>query len=325
MTVKRIDCLSVPKSRDLKDPGDDVVSVLPDKFYGVFDGATDTTGTFRGPCSPGRFAATSATQAMLRQVLQPQGPVADPQAWLAAMNAAIRDGLLNLGVPQARVSTTAAMAIPIGSDMHFLMVGDSGLRINGLDITHMTKDVDRLFTHVRLATRALLRLQGLQGDDLEAATRELVFKGLDPSRQTALARAQVEQIVDQVSMASQGRLMPDAMDRLPDMVSRGISGGQYQFANQSSHSLAYASVDGSQTRGKDLRYFSRPMADVQSIELFTDGYMSCPQSGVSVMDWEANFAQDEAQDPEKIGRYAGVKGSSQAYFSDDRTVLSLSF
>ena len=323
--MKRIDCLSVPKSRDLKDPGDDVVSVLPDKFYGVFDGATDTTGTFRGPCSPGRFAATSAAQAMLRQVLQAQGPVADPQVWLAAMNAAIRDGLLNLGVPQARVSTTAAMALPIGSDMHFLMVGDSGLRINGHDITHMTKDVDRLFTQVRLATRALLRLQGLQGDDLEAATRELVFKGLDPIRQTALSLAQVEQIVDQVSIACQGQLMPDAMDCLPDMVSRGIAGGQYQFANQSGHSLAYASVDGSQTRGKDLLYFSRPVADVQSIELFTDGYMSCPQGGVSVMDWEANFAKDEAQDPEKIGHYAGVKGSTQAYFSDDRTVLSLSF
>lgn len=323
--MKRIDCLSVPKSRDLKDPGDDVVSVLPDKFYGVFDGATDTTGTFRGPCSPGRFAATSAAQAMLRQILQAQGPVADPQVWLAAMNAAIRDGLLNLGVPQARVSTTAAMAIPIGSDMHFLMVGDSGLRINGHDITHMTKDVDRLFTQVRLATRQVLRAQGLQGDALETATRELVFKGLHPSRQSVLSRAQVEQIVDQVSMACQGQLMPDAMDCLADMVSRGISGGQYQYANQLGHSLGYASVDGSQTRGKDLRYFSRPVADVQSIELFTDGYMSCPQGGVSVMDWEANFAKDEAQDPEKIGRYAGVKGSTQAYFSDDRTVLSLSF
>ena len=323
--MKRIDCLSVPKSRDLKDPGDDVVSVLPDKFYGVFDGATDTTGTFRGPCSPGRFAATSAAQAMLRQVLQPQGPVTEPQVWLADMNAAIRDGLHNLGVPQARVSTTAAMAIPIGSDMHFLMVGDSGLRINGRDITHMTKDVDRLFTQVRLETRQVLRAQGLQGDTLESATRELVFKGLDPSRQATVLPSKVLEILAQVSAACQGKLMPDAMDCLPDMVSRGISGGQYQFANQSGHSLAYASVDGSQTRGKDLRYFSRPMADVKSIELFTDGYMSCPQSGVSVMDWEANFAQDEAQDPEKIGRYAGVKGSTEAYFSDDRTVLSLSF
>ena len=323
--MKRIDCLSVPKSRDLKDSGDDVVSVLPDKFYGVFDGATDTTGTFRGPCSPGRFAATSAAQAMLRQVLQPQGPVTEPQVWLADMNAAIRDGLHNLGVPQARVSTTAAMAIPIGSNVHFLMVGDSGLRINGFDITHMTKDVDRLFTQVRLATRQVLRAQGLQGDTLESATRELVFKGLDPSRQATVLPSKVQEILAQVSAACQGKLMPDAMDCLPDMVSRGISGGQYQFANQSGHSLAYASVDGSQTRGKDLRYFSRPMADVQSIELFTDGYMSCPQSGVSVMDWEANFAQDEAQDPEKIGRYAGVKGSTEAYFSDDRTVLSLSF
>jgi hypothetical protein len=323
--VKRIDCLSVPKSRDLKDPGDDVVSVLPDKFYGVFDGATDTSGTFQGPCSPGRFAATAAAQAMLRQVLQPQGPVTEPQVWLADMNVAIRDGLRDLGVPQARVSTTAAMAIPIGSDMHFLMVGDSGLRINGHDITHMTKDVDRLFTQVRLATREVLRGQGLKGDALEMANRELVFKGLDPSRQATILPSKVLEILAKVSAACRGKLMPDAMDCLPDMVSRGISGGQYQFANQIGHSLAYASVDGSQTRGKDLRYFSRPMADVQSIELFTDGYMSCPQSGVSVMDWEANFAQDEAQDPEKIGRYAGVKGSTQAYFSDDRTVLSLSF
>jgi hypothetical protein len=323
--VKRIDCLSVPKSRDLKDPGDDVVSVLPDKFYGVFDGATDTTGTFRGPCSPGRFAATSAAQAMLRQVLQPHGPVTEPQVWLDDMNAAIHDGLHNLGVPHARVSTTAAMAIPIGSNMHFLMVGDSGLRINGHDITHMTKDVDRLFTQVRLATRQVLRAQGLQGDTLEIATRELVFKGLDPSRQATVLPSKVLEILAQVSAACRGKLMPDAMDCLPDMVSRGISGGQYQFANQMRHSLAYASVDGSQTRGKDLRYFSRPIADVQSIELFTDGYMSCPQSGISVMDWEANFAQDEAQDPEKIGHYAGVKGSTEAYFSDDRTVLSLSF
>jgi hypothetical protein len=209
--------------------------------------------------------------------------------------------------------------------MHFLMVGDSGLRINGLYITHMTKDVDRLFTQVRLATREVLRGQGLKGDALEMANRELVFKGLNPSRQATILPSKVLEILAQVSAACRGQLMPDAMDCLPDMVSRGISGGQYQFANQVSHSLAYASVDGSQTRGKDLRYFSRPLADVHSIELFTDGYMSCPQSGVSVMDWEANFAQDEAQDPEKIGHYAGVKGSTEAYFSDDRTVLSLSF
>ena len=299
MNVKRIDCLSVPKSRDLKAPGDDVVAVLPDKFYGVFDGATDTTGTFRGPGSPGRFAATSAAQAMLRLVLQPQGPLAEPQVWLAGMNASIRDGLHNLGVPQARVSTTAAMAVPIGNTMHFLLVGDSGLRINGHDITLMTKDVDRLFTQVRLATREVLQLQVLKGDTLETATRELVFRGLDPNRQATILPSKVLEIVSQVSAACRGQLMLDAMDCLPDMVSRGISGGQYQFANQTGHSLAYASVDGSQTRGKDLRYFSRPMADVQSIELFTDGYMSCPQSS--------------------------VKGSAQAYFSDDRTVLSLSF
>ena len=325
MTIVRFDCLSTPKSRDFRQYGDDVVIAVPDRFYAVFDGATDTTGTFKGPTSPGRFAATTAADAMLRLVLRPEGPGVDAGVWLATMNQAIVQGLRQLGVPQARVSSTVAMAVPIGADIHFLLVGDSGLRINGSELIHLTKDVDRLFTRVRLGVRQILAQQGLQGDALELATRQLVFKGLSQPHSFSISEAQVLTLIDQVSAACEELLQPDALACIPDMVRCGISGGQYPFANQPGHSLAYASLDGTVTRGPDMRHFSRPLAQLQSIELFTDGYMSCPTGGISVQDWEANFFQAEAQDPHKIAQYAGVKGSTEAYFSDDRSVLVLSF
>jgi hypothetical protein len=320
-----MECLSTPKSREFNRMGDDVVVSVPDKFYAVFDGATDTSGTFRAEISSGRFAATAAADAMLRLVLRPEGPGFDPQIWLACMNKAIAEGLRQRGFPQARASTTAAMAVPMGSDMFFLLVGDSGLRINGHELIHLTKDVDLLFTHVRLCLREVLAEQGLAGDALEASTRQLVFKGLDQAHPFSISDAQTVAIIDKATAACQGRLSPDALTCIPAMVRRGISGGQYPFANQLNHSLAYASLDGTVTRGADMCHFSRPLAQLQSIELFTDGYMSCPVGGISVQDWETNFFQAEAQDPHKIAQYAGVKGSTEAYFSDDRSVLVLSF
>ena len=324
-TIARIECLSTPKSRNLRQYGDDVVVAVPDRFYAVFDGATDTTGTFKGPTSPGRFAASTAADAMLRLVLRPEGPGVDAGVWLEAMNQAIAQGLRQLGVPQARVCSTVAMAVPIGSDVHFLLVGDSGLRINGSELIHLTKDVDRLFTHVRLGVRQILAQQGLHGDALEIATRQLVFKGLAQPHAFSVSEAQVLALIGQVSAACAQLLKSDALACIPDLVRRGISGGQYQFSNQTGHSLAYATLDGTVTRGPDMCHFSRPLAQLQSIELFTDGYMSCPTSGISVQDWEATFFQAEAQDPHKIAKYAGVKGSTEAYFSDDRSVLVLSF
>ena len=40
---------------------------------------------------------------------------------------------------------------------------------------------------------------------------------------------------------------------------------------------------------------SRPNTEVHNVELFTDGYMSCPV-GSSVCDWEDEFFRVEAED-----------------------------
>ena len=40
----KIESCTTPKYRDLSQPGDDILVVLPQCFYAVFDGATDTAG-----------------------------------------------------------------------------------------------------------------------------------------------------------------------------------------------------------------------------------------------------------------------------------------
>lgn len=323
--VARVECLSVPKWRDAARVGDDVVVALPDRLFAVFDGATDTSGSFKAPMSPGRFAATTAARAMAAMALDGERLDGGADAWLQAMNQAIVDGLARLDAAQARVSSTAAIAVPIGEQLHLLIVGDSGIRINGRDLLHYTKDVDRLFTQVRLAVRAHLEQQGLQDDALEATTRQLVFKGLAQSHPLAPDAAQVDAVIARVTQACRPLLQDDAIATIPHMVQAGIAGGQYGYANRLGHSLGYASLDGGVTACPDVCHRVLPLAQVHSLELFTDGYASCPSSGIQVADWERHFAHTEAEDPCKTGRYAGVKGSTRMYWSDDRSVLVVTF
>ena len=61
-------------------------------------------------------------------------------------------------------------------------------------------------------------------------------------------------------------------------------------------------------------------AALRTIELHTDGYF---RTGATpdLAAWETAFEEVERLDPEKIGPYASVKGSSERMRTDDRTVV----
>ena len=65
-------------------------------------------------------------------------------------------------------------------------------------------------------------------------------------------------------------------------------------------------------------------ATIRSIELYTDGYFK-PGATPALDDWEAAFAEVERIDPEKIGRYPSVKGSSARMRADDRSDVIVHF
>jgi hypothetical protein len=108
---------------------------------------------------------------------------------------------------------------------------------------------------------------------------------------------------------------PD-LERLLD---RGIT-GQGEFQNNTASPLSYALLDGFDVPMELVRVIDRPRASLRSIELFTDGYFE-PGATAELAAWEAAFAEVERVDPEKIDRYASVKGSTDRVRADDRTVV----
>jgi hypothetical protein len=300
----KIESCTTSKYRDLSQPGDDILVVVPQCLYAVFDGATDTAGVSVQGESPGRLAARQAALAMVRYASAPGHVPAAPQTLMLAMNQAIASGLAAAGAGSVRAGTTAALVEDAGDCLHFLIVGDSGIRINGTELLRFNKDIDLIYTAGRVAVFRLLQSRGWAGDALEQQTRQLVFKGLAQADPALLAASEVAEV--------------------PQLLLAGIAGGQYAYCNRADHSLGYAVLDGTHTQGPDVLSLSRRKCEVHSIELFTDGYMSCPV-GTSVRDWEDEFFRVEAQDFHKCGAFAGVKGSTSTQFSDDRSVLTVHF
>ena len=68
----KIESCTTSKYRDLSQPGDDILVVVPQCLYAVFDGATDTAGVSVQGESPGRLAARQAALAMVRYASAPE-------------------------------------------------------------------------------------------------------------------------------------------------------------------------------------------------------------------------------------------------------------
>ena len=315
-----IESSSIPKYRDLSQPGDDIFTVVPQRLYAVFDGATDTVGAMIQGETPGRFAASRAALAMVECATGSRRGKLTADQWLAAMNHSIASGLKEAGAQSVRAGTTAAVVEDTGDTFRFLIVGDSAIRINGTELIRLTKDIDLIYAAGRIALFRHLLIQGMSGDAVEKVARQLIFKGLNQPDQTYLSKQDIASIVETARKECQHRLKPDAHDVVERSLLAGIAGGQYGFCNLAGHSLGYAVLNGGQTQGPDVMSLTRPKSGIHSIELFTDGYMTCPQ-GTRVRDWEDEFFRVEAEDFSKIGAYPGVKGSSSQFFSDDRTVL----
>jgi hypothetical protein len=320
----KIDSYTAPKYRDLSQLGDDILVVLPQCLYAVFDGATDTAGVMVQGESPGRLAARQAALAMVRYASELSHVPAAPQTLMAAMNRSIAQGLQAAGAGSVRAGTTAALVEDAGDCLHFLIVGDSGIRINGTELLRFNKDIDLIYTAGRVAVFRLLQARGWAGDALEQRTRQLVFKGLAGCDPQLLSASDVAQLLAQAQAACAPRLQPDPIAEVSQLLLAGIAGGQYAYCNRAGHSLGYAVLDGTHTQGTDVLSLTRRKSEVHSIELFTDGYMSCP-AGTTVRDWEDEFFRVEAQDFHKYGAFAGVKGSMSTQFSDDRSVLTVHF
>jgi hypothetical protein len=315
-----VEALCVSKDKSGRVLPDDVVVYQQGRLYGVFDGATSLSGQTIGGLSTGRFAALQCAQAAQHFVLTRPPSEFSCLQLLQSMGSHLSAALRAKAVAGVQAATTAALALDAGDTLHFLLVGDSGVRINGSEQVQVHKTVDAIFTAARVALfKRAMASPSVAPDDwisLELRTRQTIAHGMGG----ALSEEVLQHLSCTVSDQLRHLLAPDAVEQIPTLLAQGISKGQPPYMNRPDHSLGYAVLDGNRVQGPDLLVFSRPRAEVDSLEFFTDGYMATGAEP-TVASWEAAWLAVETEDPFKIGPFAHIKCSTPHDHWDDRTVL----
>jgi hypothetical protein len=325
----QIESFTEGKDLDHPEANEDCLLILPGCGYAVFDGVTDITGQSYDGMRAGWHASRAVASAVADVVRDPNGRGLAPNLLIEQASAALRElyarhGLLERARadPSRRFGATMALAVDLGAEFRFVLVGDSGLRINGAETHVIETTLDRITAAVRVEA---YRLVADTGGDAAARTRigrAFAFHGaarLHPDMAPSIDDAQRQRAYDRSFAWCVENLpgVPEADVR--HMLDTGI-GGQARYQNNTISPLSYAVLDGFAVPDTLVRVIERPRASVRTIELFTDGYFQ-PGAGPSLAEWEASFAEVERVDPEKIGRFPSVKGSTERVRADDRTVV----
>ena len=325
----KVEAFSEGKNLDAPEANEDQFLVLPGSGYAVLDGATDNTGRLYDGKRGGWHASRIAMRTVGEFVLDPAERELRPQRLIERISAAFRacyaeHGILEMarGDPAFRFGATLALAADLGETFRFVLIGDSGLRINGTEVFINDSGLDLVTASLRVQGYRLVDDAGGGKDDRARVGRAGAFWGavkLHPDMQPWLDETKRQLLYERSLAWCRERLpaVPEADIR--HLLDTGIS-GQARFANNAASPLSYAVLDGFEVPLPLVQVFDRPRQALRSIELFTDGYFK-PGAATALSDWEAAYAEVERVDPEKIGRYPSVKGSGVRMNTDDRTVV----
>ncbi|WP_202814429.1 hypothetical protein [Falsirhodobacter sp. alg1] len=202
-----------------------------------------------------------------------------------------------------------------------MLIGDSGVRINGTRLLQNDKMIDDVSAAARIAVRSHIAQRINDPDTLELTGRRVSYAGLDAAvGDGILSTAEADAVLAGI-MARFSPQMGSFTDDLETFLRGGIR-VQPRFANDARHPLGFASINATPPQGFGITDHFVDAAGCQSLEIFSDGYYGLPE-GTRVADWERRFDEIEAEDPHKLHAFPEVKGSSSTEFSDDRTVLCL--
>jgi hypothetical protein len=329
----KIEAFSEGKNLDAPEANEDQFLVLPGRGYAVFDGATDITGQIYDGKRGGWVASHIAMQAVADFLLDSAGRELRPERLIEHVSAAIRASYTRHGIleiaradPARRFCATLTLAADLGDTFRFMLIGDSGLRIDGAELFVNDTGLDLVTASLRVEAYRMVGEAGGGVEERARVGRASTFYGaakLHPDMRPWLDETKRRLLYERSLAWCRARFpaIPEADIRL--LLDTGIS-GQAQFSNNMASPLSYAALDGFEIPLPLVRVIDRPRAAIHSIELFTDGYFK-PGATPALSDWEAAFAEVERVDSEKIARYPSVKGSAARMRTDDRTVVIVHF
>jgi serine/threonine protein phosphatase PrpC len=335
--LKSLEAFSLGKNFGQPEANEDCMVIMPNLGYAVIDGVTDRNGTRYDGMLSGQFAARTVQRA-LEQFLQAQGDLAaaalhyrGPDALIAELNRAVHEGYRRNGALHAtkndwkqRGGCTLMVAFRLGDRLQVVAVGDSGIRINGNDTLQVLKPLDDVTAILRRETWRHFEALGSDPESCDELSRAITFLGTrnqmagSPTSDPTL----IETIETRAFEASRHHLplVPEA--ELFELIQQGIVNGQGNFLNITDRALGYGGLDGFYVPSKHIEARSYAYDEVETLELFSDGYFAMG-ADFGVASWEAAFAATEAEDPHKIGTYMSVKGTTDKAVADDRTYLGV--
>lgn len=309
------------------DANEDRFVVLPGRAYAVIDGVTARVPTlFDGKLS-GRYAA-ELLQAVLER--EARDGALDGAALVQRLTDAVAAAYRGFGMldrvrddPNPRFSATVALALERAEHLELVLVGDSGIRINGSQVFQSLKELDGITAALRAAAWPRVAAGTADPVQRERVARQVTFHG---TRQPAAACEGLLLASDLLAVEADALSactasyphVPAAL--VAGLLRGGIVNEQRRHQNNAASPLGYSCLDGFPIPAHLVAAHRLPLHEVRSIELFTDGY-AAPAAECGVAAWERRFAETEAEDPAKVGRHPSVKGSAGGQWSDDRTYV----
>ena len=334
----RFEAFSLGKKFGQPEANEDSFVVIPGAGYAVIDGVTDRTGTRYAGMLSGQFASRTVKRATERFLLEQQAStIAEgfayegPRAFIDYLTTALRDAYVDenaLAAVEAdwklRAGCTIVAALHVEERIEVIAVGDSGIRINGSDLLQVLKPLDDVTSLLRRETWRYFEARGLPEADCDRLAASMTWPGTQhqpPGIETSDPKVIGE--IEQLALAACHDRLPGVPDsELMYLIQHGIAHGQGEFQNVTDKVLGYGGLDGFAVPDRYIEHRSYALADVDTLELFSDGYFETGK-GFGVDLWEAAFREVEAADPHKIDRYISTKGSTPAQLTDDRTYLGV--
>lgn len=317
---------------------EDSLVAIPGAGYAVIDGVTDRNGTRYAGMLSGQFASRTVKRAVERFLVEQQAPrvAADftwrgPRAFIDYLTAALHAAYVEQGALEAvendwkvRAGCTVVAALQIGDRLEIVAVGDSGIRINGSEMLWVLKPLDDVTSILRREAWRFFEARGNTPERSDQLAGFICWRGTrnqPPGEETA-DPAVVAEIERRALEACRAHLPDVPEEELLLLIHNGIEHGQGEFQNVTGKALGYGGLDGFHVPDRYIEHRSFALADIHSLELFSDGYFE-PGKGFGVAEWEASFRAVEAADPHKIDRYLSTKGTTSVALTDDRTYLGV--
>jgi len=323
----QLQAASVSRDPIRAEANEDAIVVLPGRAWAVIDGVSDRTGArYDGELS-GRHAARLVAGTLERLLLGVPPPVESIVPTLTAtLNEAYRRHNRMAAAERdwgARLCCTLALALHDGPRLHLLLVGDSGIRLNGREVLQMAKDIDRITATLR--SHAWHRVADPDPVLRDAVARQVTWLGLaqDPAPLAPyLAPGDLASLGAAAEAECAASLPHVPRADITHLLRHGIVGAQGDYQNNAESILGYGCLDGFTVPRTLLRIVTLDAPAVDTLELFTDGYFQ-PGDSFGLAAWEQAHQQVEAADPAKTGAYRSTKGSIPGRWADDRSYVGV--